>query len=45
MGTRRIATDIGRIPERRKPLSFHRPLTERADVMGFNETARRACRR
>lgn len=29
--------DIGRFPERRKPLSFHRPLTERADVMGFNE--------
>ena len=28
--------DIGRFPERRKPLSFHRPLTERADVMGFN---------
>ncbi|MGO4281533.1 SNF2-related protein [Cupriavidus sp. RAF20_2] len=29
--------DIGRFPERRKPLSFNRPLTERADVMGFNE--------
>jgi SNF2 family DNA or RNA helicase len=29
--------DIGHFPERRKPLSFHRPLTERADVLGFNE--------
>ncbi len=29
--------DIGHFPERRKPLSFHRPLTERSDVMGFNE--------
>ena len=29
--------DIGPFPERRKPLSFHRPLTERPDVMGFNE--------
>lgn len=29
--------DIGPFPERRKPLSFHRPLTERADGMGFNE--------
>ncbi|MBF6986738.1 helicase-related protein [Cupriavidus sp. IK-TO18] len=29
--------DIGHFPERRKPLSFHRPLTKRADVMGFNE--------
>jgi superfamily II DNA or RNA helicase len=29
--------DIGRFPERRKPLSFHQPLTHRADVMGFNE--------
>jgi len=29
--------DIGHFPERRKPLSYHRPLTERADVMGFNE--------
>ena len=29
--------DIGNFPERRKPLSFHRPLTERADVMGFND--------
>ena len=30
-------SDIGSFPERRKPLSFHCPLTERADVMGFNE--------
>ncbi len=29
--------DIGHFPVRRKPLSFHRPLTERVDVMGFNE--------
>lgn len=29
--------DIGPFPERRKPLSFHSPLTQRADVMGFNE--------
>lgn len=29
--------DIGRFPERRKPLSFHCPLTLRADVLGFNE--------
>ena len=29
--------DIGHFPERRKPLSFHCPLTQRADVMGFNE--------
>ena len=29
--------DIGPFPERCKPLSFHRPLTERPDVMGFNE--------
>lgn len=29
--------DIGPFPQRRKPLSFHRPLTERAGVMGFNE--------
>ena len=29
--------DIGKFPERRKPLSYHRPITERADVMGFNE--------
>ena len=29
--------DIGPFPERRKPLSFHSPLTERTDVMSFNE--------
>jgi SNF2 family DNA or RNA helicase len=29
--------DIGQFPERRKPLSFHSPLTGRADVMRFNE--------
>ncbi len=29
-------TDIGKFPERRKPLSFHCPLTQRQDVMGFN---------
>lgn len=29
--------DIGNFPERRKPLSFHCPLTTRADVIGFNE--------
>jgi len=29
--------DIGQFPERRKPLSFHCPLTERSDVLGFNE--------
>ncbi|NPV76263.1 MAG: DEAD/DEAH box helicase family protein [Anaerolineae bacterium] len=28
--------DIGQFPERRKPLSFHCPLTARTDVMGFN---------
>ena len=29
--------DIGKFPERRKPLSFHCPLTHRGDVMGFND--------
>ncbi|MCA3774696.1 MAG: SWF/SNF helicase family protein, partial [Cutibacterium sp.] len=29
--------DIGQFPERRKPLSFHCPLTERSDVLGFNK--------
>ena len=29
--------DIGQFPERRKPLSFHCPLTARSDVLGFNE--------
>ena len=28
--------DIGHFPERRKPLSFHCPLTTRPDVMDFN---------
>lgn len=28
---------IGQFPERRKPLSFHAPLTKRTGVMGFNE--------
>ena len=30
-------TDIGPFPERLKPLSFHCPLTNRKDVIGFNE--------
>ena len=30
-------TDIGQFPERRKPISFHCPLTQRDDVLGFNE--------
>jgi hypothetical protein len=30
-------TDIGQFPERRKPLSFHCPLTARFGVMGFND--------
>jgi SNF2 family DNA or RNA helicase len=30
-------TEIGKFPERLKPLSFHSPLTHRADVIGFNE--------
>lgn len=29
--------DIGQFPKRRKPLSFHCPLTKRTDVMGFND--------
>ena len=29
--------DIGTFPERRKPMSFHSPLTQRKDVMNFNE--------
>ena len=29
--------DIGPFPDRRKPLSFHSPLTQRTDVMSFNE--------
>ena len=30
-------TDIGQFPERRKPLSYHCPLTARSDVMSFND--------
>src|SRR5690554_1406509 len=30
-------TDIGHFPERRKPLSFHCPITERPDVADLNE--------
>lgn len=29
--------EIGEFPARRKPLSFHSPLTNRPDVIGFNE--------
>ncbi|ALV27408.1 helicase-related protein [Pannonibacter phragmitetus] len=29
--------DIGRFPERCKPLSFHCPITQRTDVMGLND--------
>jgi superfamily II DNA or RNA helicase len=29
--------EIGEFPTRRKPLSFHSPLTHRHDVIGFNE--------
>lgn len=29
--------DIGKFPERRKPLSFHCKLTNRTDVIGFND--------
>ncbi len=29
--------EIGQFPERRKPLSFHCSLTQRTDVMSFNE--------
>ena len=29
--------DIGQFPERRKPFSFHCALTQRSDVLGFNE--------
>lgn len=29
--------DIGKFPERRKPLSFHCPITSRTDVMALNE--------
>ncbi|WP_338366595.1 helicase-related protein [uncultured Pseudoalteromonas sp.] len=30
-------TDIGKFPTRRKPLSFHCPLTHKADVISLNE--------
>jgi len=30
-------SEIGSFPERRKPFAFHPPLTERADVIGFND--------
>ncbi len=30
-------SEIGKFPERRKPLSFHCPLTTREDVMSLNE--------
>jgi hypothetical protein len=30
-------SEIGSFPERRKPQSFHPPLTHRSDVMGFND--------
>lgn len=29
--------DIGQFPQRLKPLSFHCPITDRAEVMGFND--------
>jgi superfamily II DNA or RNA helicase len=29
--------DIGSFPQRRQPLSFHCPLTQRSDVIGFND--------
>ena len=29
--------EIGRFPQRRKPLSFHSPITHRTDVMGLND--------
>jgi hypothetical protein len=29
--------DIGKFPQRRKPLSFHCPITKRDDVMGLND--------
>lgn len=30
-------TEIGKFPERKKPISIHPPLTHRQDVIGFNE--------
>lgn len=29
--------DVGQFPQRLKPISYHSPLTHRADVIGFNE--------
>ncbi len=29
--------DIGKFPQRRKPLSFHCPITQRLDVIGLND--------
>lgn len=29
--------DIGKFPERLKPISYHLPITDREDVLGFNE--------
>ncbi|HLS69475.1 MAG TPA: SNF2-related protein, partial [Kiloniellales bacterium] len=29
--------EIGKFPQRRKPLSFHCPITKRSDVMGLND--------
>lgn len=29
--------DIGKFPQRRKPLSYHCPITQRPDVMGLND--------
>ena len=33
-------TEIGPFPERRKPLSFRSPLTDRQDIMSFNDIYR-----
>ena len=30
-------SEIGTFPQRRQPLSFHCPLTQRSDVVGFND--------
>jgi hypothetical protein len=30
-------SEIGQFPERRKPLSYHCPITHRGDVLGFND--------
>jgi len=30
-------SEIGAFPERRKPLAYHPPLTDREDVIGFND--------